>query len=117
MIGYRQTRSMMNNQLADAQRSAAGKAFAGQGLSRGKGQRAIDEYRQGVAQATGESQARDTLMGDSFANQNMQATNAFNRASSQLQYDSLAEQKRQSAWDSRFNNMQTAWGALAGLLR
>lgn len=117
MIAYQQTRSVMNNQLADAQRSAAGKTFAGQGLSRGRGQRALDQYRQGVAQATGENQANDTLMGDSFANQGMQATNAFNRSSNQLQYDSLAEQKRQSMWDSRFGKMQTAWGALAGLLR
>lgn len=116
-IGYRATAGAANNQLAAAQRAGAGRSVAGAGLRRGAGQRAMDDYRSGVAQAAGESQAGAARQEDAFANQQAQMAARFGRANERLEYDSLNEQMRQSMWDSRFNNMQSAWGALAGLLQ
>lgn len=77
----------------------------------------MDQYRQGVGQAAGEMQAASTGMEDDVLRRQMATQARFGRQNERLQYDSLAEQGRQNAWDSRFNNMTSAWGALAGLLR
>jgi hypothetical protein len=117
MIDYRRTQSVANNQLASAQRSAAGRTSGGQGLGRGAGQMAADRFRAGVARAEGQAAASGTRQQDEFANQNFAIQDAFGRRDTRQQYDTLNEQMNQSLRDSRFNNLTTAWGALAGLLR
>jgi|LakMenEpi03Aug12_release.lakeMendotaPanAssembly.Ray.scaffolds.fasta_scaffold406421_3 hypothetical protein len=115
MMPYLNSRPLMNNQLASG--VTAGKSLAGAGLSRGKAQQSADRYRSGVARAGAEGEASQTktaadLYNYSYGNQ--QRSDANNQ---RLQYDTLSQRAQQGAWDSRFNNLQTAWGALAGLLR
>lgn len=77
----------------------------------------MDAYRSGVARAGAESaaaQTRDAGQLYDYSYGNQQRMDAQNQ---RLQYDTLSQRAAQSAWDSRFNNLQTAWGALAGLLR
>lgn len=114
---YRATQSVANNQMAQAQRSAAGRMSAGSGLSRGRGQKSLDAYRADMARAQGMGQAQDTFQQDAFSNRDLNMQQAMLGRSQRQSYDALDEQLRQSQWDSRFNNLQTAWGALAGLLR
>lgn len=109
------TQRVVNNQLASG--VTAGKTAAGQGLSRGRGQASMDAYRSGVARAGAENaaaQTRDAGQLYDYSYGNQQRMDAQNQ---RLQYDTLSQRASQSAWDSRFNNLQTAWGALAGLLR
>ena len=115
MMQFQNPRPLMNNQLASG--ATAGKSLAGAGLSRGKAQQSADRYRSGVARANAEGAASQTrndadLFNYSYGNQ--QRSDANNQ---RLQYDTLSQRTQQGAWDSRFNNLQTAWGALAGLLR
>lgn len=117
-IGFRQTNAAANNQLASAQQSAAGfNAQPGQGIGRGRGQRAMNAYQDDVARVQGMNNAQQTRDQDAFTNQQNQFQAYMTNRNEQMQYDSLAEQLRQSQWDSRFGNLTTAWGALAGLLR
>lgn len=117
-IGFRQTNAAANNQLASSQQTAAGfNAQPGQGIGRGRGQRAMDAYQDDLTRAQGMNSAQQTRDQDAFANQQNQFQSYMTNRNEQMQYDSLAEQMRQSQWDSRFGNMTTAWGALAGLLR
>jgi hypothetical protein len=109
------TQRVVNNQLASG--VTAGKSLAGQGLSRGRGQASMDAYRSGVARAGAENSASQTRdAGDlyDYSYGNQQRMDSRNQ---RLSYDTLAQKSSNSAWDSRFNNLQTAWGALAGLLR
>lgn len=117
LIDSRATRGAANNQLAQAQQAGAGRSSAGGGLVRGRGQRAMDAYRADMARAQGMGQAQGTMQEDSMANRDMAMQTRMLNRSQQQQYDSMAEQYRQSQMDSRFNNLTTAWGALAGLLR
>lgn len=116
-IGYRQTQAVANNQLAAAQRDAAGKSFAGRGLGRGAGQRSQDQYRQDVARAQGMGFADATRSEDAFSNYGLSMQDRYGRMDDRLAYDTLSEQMRKFHADSRFNTLTTAWGALAGLLR
>lgn len=116
-IANRQTQAVANNQMALGAQEAAQKTFAGVGLSRGAGHRALDANRGGMARANAEGQAAQTRDADSLFNAEMQSRYRFGAGNEQLQYDSLAEQERMGRWDSRFGNMTTAWGVLAGLLR
>ena len=115
MIPYKATRSLMNNQLAAG--TTAGKTQAGGGLSRGAGQRSADQYQAGVARAGAEGEAGQTKNASDMFNQaygNQQRNDLRNQ---RLQYDTLSQRAINGAWDSRFSNLTTAWGALAGLLR
>ena len=116
-IANRQTQAVANNQMALGAQQAAQRTYAGAGLARGAGHRALDENRGGMARANAEGQAAQTRDADALANAQMQSQYRFGAANEQLQYDSLAEQERMGRWDSRFGNMTTAWGVLAGLLR
>lgn len=117
-VGFRQTNAAANNQLASAQQSAAGfQQQAGPGIARGRGHAAMEAYGDAVTRTRGASEAQGTRDQDAFANQQAQMQSMYGRRGEQLQYDSMAEQMRQSQWDSRFGNLTTAWGALAGLLR
>lgn len=116
-IAPHQTQAIVNNQMAMGAQQAAQKSFAGAGLSRGRGQRVMDANRGDVARANAANQAATTRMDDAQANANMQAQYSLLKGNEQLQYDSLAEQARMSQWDSKFGNLNTAWGVLAGLLR
>lgn len=116
-IANRQTQAVANNQIALGAQQAAQRTYAGAGLSRGAGHRALDENRGGVARANAEGQAAQTRDADALFNADMQSRYRFGSANERLQYDSLAEQERMGRWDSRFGNMNTAWGVLAGLLR
>lgn len=116
-IANRQTQAVANNQMALGAQEAAKQTFAGVGLSRGAGQRALDANRGGMARANAEGQAAQTRDADSLFNAQMRSQYRFGAANEQLQYDSLAEQERMGRWDSRFGNMTTAWGVLTGLLR
>lgn len=117
-IGFRETNAAANNQLASSQQSAAGFATqTGPGIGRGRGQKAMEAYRDDLTRVQGMGNAQQTRDQDAFANQQNQFQSSMTNRNEQMQYDSLAEQVRQSQWDSRFGNMTTAWGALAGLLR
>lgn len=117
VISPQQTQSVANNQMALGAQQAAQRTYAGAGLARGRGQTSVDANRGDIARANAAAQADGTRMQDRLANADVQAQYQLGRANQQLQYESLAEQARQSQWDSRFGNMTTAWGALAGLLR
>lgn len=115
MISPQATRSLMNNQLASG--AQAGKSLAGGGLSRGKAQQSADQFRAGVARAGAEgaaSQTRNDADLFNYAYGNQLRLDANNQ---RMQYDTLSQRASQNAFDSRFNNLTTAWGALAGLLR
>lgn len=115
MISNQATRSLMNNQLAAG--TQAGKSLAGAGLSRGKAQQSASRFRAGVARAEAEgaaSQTRNEADLYNYGYGNQQRMDANNQ---RLQYDTLNQRAAQGAFDSRFNNLTTAWGALAGLLR
>ena len=116
-IANRQTQAVANNQMALGAQQAAQRTYAGAGLARGAGHRALDANRGGMARANAEGQAAQTRDADALANAQMQSQYRFGAANEQLQYDSLAEQERMGRWDSRFGNMTTAWGVLTGLLR
>jgi hypothetical protein len=116
-IDYRQTKAVGNNQLALSQRSAAGGFNAGQGLSRGRGQRALNQFEDANATASGQAARQSSMDEDAYANQGMQTQAMMGRADNRLQYAGMAEQRRQGRADNQFNNMTSAWGALAGLLR
>jgi hypothetical protein len=116
-IDYRQTKAFGNNQLALSQRAAAGGINAGQGLSRGRGQRALNQFEDANATAAGQAARQSSMDEDAFTNQGLQMQAMMGRGDNRLQYDSMAEERRQGRWDNRFNNMTSAWGALAGLLR
>jgi hypothetical protein len=115
MIPRQYTQSAANNQLAAG--TVSGKSFAGQGLSRGRGQASMDAYRSGVARADAENSARQTRDADAMFNFNYGNQRRMDANNQRLKYDTLYQRASNSAWDSRFNNLQTAWGALAGLLR
>lgn len=117
MIRYGDTRAAANNQMAIAQQAGAGRSGAGGGLVRGGGQRSMDAYRGDVARAAGLMQAASTMSRDARDNTTFNIDSSLRGRNNRLQYDSLAAQYGQSQWDSRFNNLTTAWGALAGLLR
>lgn len=116
-IDYKKTKAAANNQLAATQRSAAGGFSAGQGLSRGRGQQAMNQFQDANATAAGLAGRQSIMDEDAFTNLGLQTQSMMGRGDNRLQFDGMAEQRRQSQWDSRFNNMTTAWGALAGLLR
>ena len=115
MIPTQYTQAAANNQMAAG--TVAGKTLAGQGLSRGRGQRSMDSYRSGVARAGAENAASQTRDADSLYNYSYGNQQRMDANNQRLAYDTLAQRASNSAWDSRFNNLQTAWGALAGLLR
>lgn len=116
-VPFRQTLDVVNNQRALGSQQALKRTYAGAGLARGRGHMALDRNRGDVARANADSEAAQTVADDQFFNAGLGARYRFGAANEQLQYDSLDEQRRQSQWDSRFGNMTTAWGALAGLLR
>lgn len=115
MMSYQDPRPLMNNQLASG--ATAGKSLAGAGLSRGKAQQSADRYRSGVARAGAEGAASQTKNDADMFNYSYGNQQRMDAQNQRLQYDTLSQRAAQSAWDSRFNNLQTAWGALAGLLR
>ncbi len=115
MIPNQYTQAAVNNQLASG--VSGSRSMAGQGLSRGRAQQSMDAYRSGVMRAGAEDAAQQTRNADRLFNTgygNQQRSDARNL---RLAYDTMSQQANQGAWDSRFNNLQTAWGALAGLLR
>lgn len=114
---FRATQAAANNALAQGQQAGAGRSAAGAGLARGKGQQAADAYRADMARAQGMGAAADIRQQDMSLNRDMNMQANMMRRSQQQSYDAMDEQFRQSQWDSRFNNLTTAWGALAGLLR
>lgn len=116
-IASRATSAVANNQRAMAQQATAGGMYAGQGLSRGRGQLAIDSYRDDLARAAGQSAATQVRTDDLIANQGLAMQDRSQRADSSLQGRMLNDQVQQSRWDNRFGNITTAWGVLAGLLR
>jgi hypothetical protein len=116
-VADRQTQAVANNQMALGSQRALARSSAGSGLSRGRGHMALDQNRGDIMRANAAAQANDTRAEDELFNATMQSRYRFGAANEQLQYDSLAEQERMGRWDSRFGNLTTAWGALAGLLR
>lgn len=116
-IGYQQSKSVANNQRALADRQTAGGIAGGQGISRARGQRAVDAFRDDQLRAGGRAQAAQTMADDAFANQGYQMQARMLNATTDLNNRQLNEQIQQSRWDNRFSNLTTAWGALAGLLR
>ena len=116
-IASRQTQAVANNQRALGSQQALARSSSGAGLSRTRGHMALDQNRGDVMRANAANQASQTAEEDSLYNAQMRSRYGFGGANERLQYDSLAEQKRASEWDSRFGNMTTAWGVLAGLLR
>ena len=116
-IDYRKTKAAANNQLALTQRSAAGGFGAGQGLSRGRGQQAMNQFQDANANAAGLAGRQAIMDEDASSNLGLQMQSMLGREGNRLQFDTMAAQRQQSQRDSRFNNMTTAWGALAGLLR
>lgn len=116
-IGYQQTRADVNNQRALGAQQAAQRTSAGAGLSRGRGQRALDANRGAVMRANADAGAAQAMNDDQLFNAGMASQYRYGAANEKLQYDSLDEQLRQSQWDSRFGNMTNAWNVLAGLLR
>jgi hypothetical protein len=115
MMPFQNARPLMNNQIASG--ATAGKSQAGAGLSRGKAQQSADLYRSGVSRAGAEGAAAQTQEGADLYNYSYGNQQRMDTRNQRLQYDTLAQRAQQGAWDSRFNNLQTAWGALAGLLR
>ncbi len=116
-IPYQKSKAAANNARALAQRSGVGGVYAGDGLSRGMGQRALQQFRTDAAGAEGQSAANEIMDSDSYANLGMSLQQRSMDDSRRLANAQRSEQTRQSEWSNRFNNMTTAWGALAGLLR
>jgi hypothetical protein len=116
-VGYQQTKAAANNARALTKQQAVGTTGAGAGLRRGAGQQAFDSYRTDTARAMGVGAAQQIQDEDSFTNQGLSLQQQSLNDSYRLSGAQQAEQMRQSEWNNRFNNMTTAWGALAGLLR
>lgn len=115
MIPFNNTRAAANNSLASG--ITAGRSSAGSGLTRGRGQTSMDSYLAGRAMAGGQQQATETMDSDARYNAQYGAQQRYDLQNRQLSYDTLRQRTQNSAWDSRFDNMQSAWGALTGLLR
>lgn len=115
MIPFNNTRAAANNSLASG--ITSGKASAGTGLSRGRGQASMDAYRAGTSLAGGQQEAAGILDSDARFNAQYGSQQRSETQNRQLAYDTLLQRTQNNAWDSRFNNMQSAWGVLTGLLR
>jgi len=115
VIPTQYTQGVVNNQRAAG--TIGSKTMAGQGLSRGKAQSSMDAYRSGVSRAQSEGAAQQTQNDDQLFNASNNQQRRMDSQNLRLQYDTLAQRATNGAWDARFNNLQTAWGALAGLLR
>lgn len=105
----------MNNQLASG--AVGSKTLAGAGLSRGGAQKSMDAYRSGVSRAGAEGAANETRNAADMFNYSYGNQQRMDANNQRLQYDTLSQRAAQGAFDSRFNNLTTAWSALAGLLR
>jgi hypothetical protein len=116
-VGYQQTQAAANNARAQAKQQAVGITGAGAGLRRGAGQRSFDAYRTDTARAMGVGAAQQIQDEDRFANQGMALQQNSMNDAFRLGGAQQSAQLQQSEWNNRFNNMTTAWGALAGLLR
>ena len=77
----------------------------------------MDRQRSDIARANAENAASGIYAQDYYANANNRLQSQALNQDTNLAYRRLDEQRRQSAWDSSFNNLTAAWGALAGLLR
>jgi hypothetical protein len=77
----------------------------------------MDAYRAGTSLAGGQQQATGIMDSDAQFNAQYGAQRRNELQNRQLSYDTLRQRMQNSAWDSRFNNAQSAWGALTGLLR
>jgi len=77
----------------------------------------MDSFLAGRALAGGQQQAAGIMDSDAQFNAQYGAQRRYDSQNRQLAYDTLSQRTQNSAWDSRFNNMQSAWGALTGLLR
>lgn len=116
-ISARDTNAVANNLMATGAQAGASRSYAGAGLSRGRGQVAMDQNRAALARANASNEAQGVRDEDAMSNQAMRDRYRFGALNERLQYNSLAEQDKMNRWDSRFGNLTTAWGALAGLLR
>jgi hypothetical protein len=116
-ISARKTNAVANNMMAMGAQQGASRSYAGAGLSRGRGQMALDENRAALARANAFNDAQGVRDEDYLSNASIRNQYKFGALNERLQYDSMAEQDRMNRWDSRFGNLTTAWGALAGLLR
>lgn len=116
-IPYQTSKAAANNARALSQRAGVGGVYAGDGLARGTGQQALQQFRRDTAQAEGQSAADEIMDADSQANLGMSLQQRSMNDSARLAAAQRSEQLRQSEWSNRFNNLTTAWGALAGLLR
>lgn len=116
-IPQQATQAAYNNVMAQGDQQAAARSFAGQGLSRGRGQQYMDSMRGGAARAGAQAQAMDILGDDAFANAGFRAQALQNDRGSELERRRIVEQRRVGELDSRFENLTSIWGALAGLLR
>lgn len=77
----------------------------------------MDSYLAGRAMAGGQQQAAGIMDSDSRYNSQYGSQQRYDLQNRQLSYDTLRQRTQNSAWDSRFDNMQSAWGVLTGLLR
>lgn len=111
------TRGAYNNAIATGDQQAAMRSYAGQGLSRGRGQRYMDQMRGGAARATAQNEAMNILADDTFANAGYRSQFIQGRRDTELDRQRMLEQRRMGDWDSRFGNLTSIWGALSGLLR
>ena len=116
-IPFRATQGAFNNMRAAGEQAAAQRGGAGAGLSRGRGQRYMDSMRGGAAMADGFHAGMQARLQDAYQNAGFAADQESLAANENLAFRRIAEQRRNSEWDSRFSNLNTAWGALAGLLR
>lgn len=116
-IPYQKSKAAANNARALSQRAGVGGVYAGDGLSSGLGQQALKQFRTDAARADGQSAANEIMDSDSTSNLNMSLQQRALADNARLGSAQRGEQVRQSEWSNRFNNLTSAWGALAGLLR
>jgi hypothetical protein len=116
-VPYRFTQGAFNNAVAAGDQASRQRSLAGQGLSRGKGQAFRDSVRGGAARADAYNTGMGYRLQDAYSNANLQSQLQSTAANESLALRRLDEQRRMGEWDSRFANLQSAWGALAGLLR
>jgi hypothetical protein len=94
-----------------------GDSYAGAGLSSGRGQQAMQQFRADNATAAGNAAANEIMDADADTNMGMSLMHRSMNDSNRLSSARRQQQLQQSDMSNRFNNMTTAWGALAGLVR
>ena len=69
------------------------------------------------AYAQGQAAFDDIVLDDQYTNAGIAGADAMRTSAAQVAQQNRNAQRAASDWSSRFGNMTTAWGALAGLLR